>query len=419
MKLKAHFYALKIKIISAVFRILGRRAMIKFLIYDLRRRSPVLRSGHPVILTCDKTHFSKDVDALMESGELNYLRLNNGFLEFFQSLFVSAEILQQTFYQKRQRLPEFQQDVQKLRDFAKDLLNEIERQFRCKIDLILVSHIDYGHVDCLRLAGIEKKIPFVCLVRENFILPREQTDVYNYYLNHDFKFDGDRILVFSQATKDILVRSSVAAEKNIIVTGAPRFDHWRTPVSEKQKRHAITLFSFSHPDYLAPEAFKVLVREFVKMANERPQNKFYIKAKDRVDYFRILSYFSDALPDNLNLDYRLNNLNLFKESFLILGFNSLALLEGLMAGCRVAIPYFMDAARPDSFLMYTPNNSDDNRTIQFFRTVAELHEMLHETDFQTPELIHLRRCIDKIVLFQPDRTSVQLVEAELQRVLNA
>jgi hypothetical protein len=325
-----------------------------------KSKNKFVHGDKPFILTCDKTHFSKDIDQLVLQTDLNIVRLNNGFFCFFQEVFVPADVMRQTFYQNEEYQKRYKREWIILEKFADLFILNLEKNLGQKIGIIIAAHVDYGHVDSLRLVAARRNIKFTCLVRENFILEREKIDVRDYYFNHKFKFQGDRIFVFSEATKNILAEAQVFETSKIIVTGAPRFDIWRdfkktTTLGSQKINQTITLVSFSHPDYLAPEAFAILVKEFEKMARLVPQINFLIKAKDRGDYFRITEDLKITETSNLKISFTSDIKELLKSSNIVIGFNSLLLVEAIMAQCHVVIPYFLDSAREDRFLMYSPN----------------------------------------------------------------
>lgn len=412
--IKETIYYAKLNLIKGGFRIGGKPAMIWFLVWDLIRKSKISGKTGLVVLTCDKTHFIKDIEQLELRTDLNLLRLNGGYLEFFLRSFLPKELQRQTHFQKTLDDNSYKKYWAEVDLFCDTLMNQIESRVGLKIQRILVSNIDYWQPEGLRLVAKRRGIPFCALVRENFLLPEQQVSIKRYYLHAGFRFMGERIAVFSDLTKTLYTNSKVFDPGKMVITGAPRFDYWRDiklPHFADQK--TVTLFTFAHPEYLAPNTFKIIMRQFIEQAKKHPNYRFIIKAKDRLDFF-LVSKMVDSKPRNLILDYTIPTPEAIRNSRLVIGFNSLTLLESIIARSVVGIPYFNDAKLSDDFLIYTPNNAKHKEVIRFYQIENDVGAHINEvltTQAQKHYFSEDARlaCINSMVYFPTTQTNSQLV----------
>lgn len=412
--LKESFYQIKMKFIRIFFLILGKKAMINFLVWDTKRSSNINGKAGICILTCEKTHFSKDIDQMNLRTNAKFIRINGGFLEFFLKTFLPPDLQRQSFYQPTQDKQIYARHWDEARAFCEELLIKIQNAFNEKIERVLVSNIDYWQPEGLRLAAEKMSIPFYALVRENFLLLDQQITYKKYYQDLKFKFKGDGIAVFSDLTKQLYDSSDLFERSKIVVTGAPRFDFWRdAKVPEFKNRQAITLFSFAHPDYLAPKTFLRILELFVEAAIRNPQVQFIVKAKDRGDYY-FISKRIKSFPPNLSVEYKMTVPEAIMRSKLVIGFNSLTVLEAIIARAAVGVPYFSDAVLKDDFLIYTPNNAKHSEVIRFYKdeqaALDHIEEALKATELKTWFSEEARlACISSMVYYPPLQTNSEVV----------
>ena len=411
-KLKRIVYHVRLALIRAAFRLMGKRQMIRLLVQDAKRRTKLNVSG-PIILSIDRTHFSKDLDQMQKRLPIRLIRVNFGFVEFFEKTFTAAALQRQTHFQPTINDPTFKEDWDRMESFSADLLDAVEKSFKLKVDQILVCNIDYWQTEGMRIVARKRGIPFNALVRENFILPDQQISIREFYLKADFKFEGDKIGVFSDLTKKLYTECRIAPAEQITITGAPRFDYWRdVKMLPAEQKRMISLFTFAHPDYLAPKTFDIVLKIFRDVSDLHPDMKFFVKAKDRGDYFDILQRLGNN-KGNLVVGYKANTADVIRDSRLVIGFNSLTMLESLIADVPTGIPHFNDSKGSDPFLIYTPNNPKHDRAIHFYHSEEDLRNHLRES---ASRVIESRNdndarlaCINSMVYFPENRTNSEVV----------
>jgi hypothetical protein len=332
------------------------------------------RAGRPTVLCLSRPLFEKDIAQLRQATDLNWIVIKNEFLGHVQRAWVPKAIAIEAHYQ-RARNPEHRTAWARMEHFGCALLNAIAS--RVKIDAILLSHIDYWQGESVRMAAQSRGLPVLALCREHMNTPKEQETVRDFYTG--FRFEGDAVAVFGEQTKQIFINSGACRPEQIWVTGAPRFDVWRALESRGAERDHIVLLSFADPDYRAVGCFEQCLKIFTAAAHNALANasscRFVIKAKNFIDYRRIARAIGQ-LPLNMQLTHSMSLHELFPRSRLVIGFNSLAVVEALLSDAEIAVPCFADADRDRSELLFSPDDATIRRAIAFPQTPGELASMV-------------------------------------------
>jgi hypothetical protein len=165
--------------------------------------------------------------------------------------------------------------------------------------------------------------------------------------------------VMGVQTKTVFVDSGACKPDQVRVVGAPRFDAWRERTDVPAK-DALVLLSFRGHGYRAPVLFKEVLEVFVEEArtaandSSKPEMSYVIKAKDRADRASILAMIRNP-PANLTVEDATPMRPLLQRARLTIGFNSLALVEGMMTDARICIPYWGESRALDrSLLVFDP-----------------------------------------------------------------
>jgi hypothetical protein len=115
----------------------------------------------------------------------------------------------------------------------------------------------------------------------------------------------------------------------------------------------------------------IFIAAACKAAANASTYRFVIKAKNFVDYRRIARAM-DKLPENVQLTYTTSLHDLFPRSRLVIGYNSLAVVEALLSDAQIAVPCFAEADRDRRELLFSPDDQTMRRAISFPRSPAEL-----------------------------------------------
>lgn len=206
-------------------------------------------------------------------------------------------------------------------------------------------------------------------------LPYQQRTVRDFY--RGFRFEGDSVAVFGESTLRIFVDSGACRSDQVVVTGGPRFDVWRDLGNDGQAKDTITLLSYRDPDYFAPASFVEVLDRFTATANRLQGSpcRFVVKAKNKADA-RAIRRMMPAHSANLSVDHEVALPELFVRSRLIIGFNSLSVVEALLTDAQGAVPYWGDALLHPDWLMFHPDRPGDRDAVTFLTGRQELEEII-------------------------------------------
>src|SRR5690606_7648387 len=121
-----------------------------------------------------------------------------------------------------------------LERFGIGLLREAQKVMQ--VDAVAAANIDYWQDEALKLGCRRLGIPFLVLCRENYTIPWTVPWMHDHLEKSGFRFEGQGLAVFSQATKDAFAPGFDNAD-DIWITGAPRYDRWMhlEPLPESAK----------------------------------------------------------------------------------------------------------------------------------------------------------------------------------------
>lgn len=405
---------LKITALSTACRLAGPRFAARFIVgrADFGDYVP----GRPTVVALTRPLFSKDLIELRKRTDLNWVYINNEFLGHVQSAWCPPEMRFQTKYQKF-RGDRYARAWSRLDAFGDELVQALRS--RTPVDAFMTSHIDYWHGEGARLGAKRHGIAFLGLCRENMCLPIQQRTVRDYYKG--FRYEGDSVAVFSEATRRIFIESGACTDDQVAVTGAPRLDIWRDIDVENVKRDTIVLLSYRDPDYRAPNSFKEVLRQFLEAAQRHAGSgvRFVVKAKNIADSDEIRGA-AGPLERFVEVDHQVPLTSLLPRARLVVGFNSLSVLEAQFCKGRTAVPYWGDAMRPSEELIFDPLDPIVSKVIDFPRSSEAFNTLLDDAvggDLQNIASIEERNAAIQRVFYMPPNGSCSK-EVE-QYVLNA
>jgi len=358
-----------------------RRSVVSFASNEVQRAARKLAQeiswdgvvpGRPTVLVARRAQFSKDVEQLRQRTNLNFAAISAVKVKKVQEPWVPENLRQQTYFTA---LLDGAPDLKnRLEEFGSAFLLEASR--RIKIDAFMVANFDYWQDEAIKLGCAALGIPFLVLSRENYTIPWTSPWLHRRIAKAKFRFHGNGVACFSHATKTAM-SPGLADADDIWVTGAPRYDPWLniTPRPVNEKTH-ITLVTFNLPGYGAQDLFAEVLQQFAKTAAAAADRQvtWLVKCKKRADYDEI----SAKVPasNNLSLTYDTPLFDVFPVSRLVIGYNSLALVEALLTDTPVVIPWWgQTKADPSQFLL-DPNDSAVAEVIYIARSPQEFAMLL-------------------------------------------
>lgn len=398
--------ALKIKLLKLACRIFGPKFGAAFIVANANWDG--WESGRPTVIALYRPLFSKDLIELRKRTNLNWVFINNEFLGHVQSAWLPKEMQFQTKYQsyKNTNIGAWLA----LEKFGCALVKRL--QSKTKIDAFMTSHIDYWQAEGARLGAKLMNIPFLGLCREHMCLPIEQRSVTSYYSN--FKFEGDAIAVFGEATRRIFIDSGACYPEQVVVTGAPRLDIWRDIIDENETGNYITLLSYRDPDYRAPNSFAETLKLFLLAANKHENSGliFHVKSKNPQDSDEIRG-MAKKLPSNVVIDHTAVLPDLLRKSRMTIGFNSLSLLEAHFTNTTIVVPYWSDARRHADELIFDPDDAVTQKVIQFPTSAEEFSGLIDRAvagECNNMDVADRLAIIRKVFYFPESTTCCEQVE---------
>lgn len=329
------------------------------------------RPGRPTVLCLSRPHFSLDIEQLRRLDRLNWVAINLPILGEIQTAWSAPEMRAQTYFQRTRGVAPYEARWAVMARFGRRLLLEVAR--RGDLRGILSANIDYWQSEAFRMAAKELELPYLVLSRENLLTRYDDRLVAERYAG--FRFTGEACAVFGAWIGETLIRTGCVRRDQIVVTGAPRLDVWIRAVGDEPTRDCIVLLSFADPNYYAPEAFRSCLDRFVAAAARHPGRgvRFVIKAKNREDRLTVRRMCGDGtLSPALSITDSMPLVELLPRARLTIGFNTMALLDALLARTPIVVPDMQDTRRGKEYLMFDPDDPLCREVLSFCHDAREL-----------------------------------------------
>lgn len=245
------------------------------------------------------------------------------------------------------------------------------------IDAVLAANYGYYNQREFAAALREAGTPFIALHKENVKSPG-RIEYWRPIYQARGRFEGSKILVYSDTERQLQITGGVASPNDIIVTGMPRLDRaHRSRHQNKRLRNTvprqILFFAFWKREKLTAtervsskrtrtesneewgkrnwnDLCEGTYRAIVELARSRPDIRVVMKTKPQsVRVEQIIQMLGDTvptLPENFIIVKGGDPIELIAESDAVIGFNSTALLEALACGKPIIVPDFAEAKDP-------------------------------------------------------------------------
>ena len=213
----------------------------------------------------------------------------------------------------------------------------------------------------------ELKIKFISFHKECVGSPLEDKIFEYLYKNKIEKFMGSSISVYSEKEKNLIIKSKFAKKNQVVVTGSPRCDisysyrklkpdektivyymienyrgapwHLIETLSDAAKNNLIRKIGYNKSVFKInwKELSEKTLKYCVNFARKNKNIKLIIKGKQ-------ISHQKNDLPNDLPENITFVNSgaghHLLKKAKIVIGFNTTAVLEGVLANRDIIIPYF-------------------------------------------------------------------------------
>ena len=241
-----------------------------------------------------------------------------------------------------------------------------------RIDFVMTCNYSYVQNRLLARALRGSPIKFIDLHRES----KQDLKVFKRFKDKykkqsaDLRFEGDYLLVYNKDMKSLALELEVTDSSRIKVVGVPRIDSLILRANCEHslpfKKQQVTLFSFremplgdderDYPQGFSQNRDRGLVQlfdrvhsTFAMLASSNPEVRFVVKTKWRGTWIdRIENAFRNGLNGNpapKNLIILSEEVDAIEEIFrsnVIIGLNSMTLVQSRLAGRPVIVPLFAE-----------------------------------------------------------------------------
>jgi hypothetical protein len=334
------------------------------------------KPGRITVLCLERSQFIKDIEELRRLTDINWVTLSSTRVKARQEYWVPQAYREQGYFSvwlKEGRCAHLRPILER---FGVALLKEAQRTM--PIDAVAAANIDYWQDEALKLGCRRLGIPFVVLCRENYSIPWTVPWMHDHLAKSGFRFEGQGLAVFSQPTKDAFA-PGFSDPDDIWVTGAPRYDRWfdLKPLPNSAKDH-VSLITFNDPGYMAENVFTEVARIFERAARESKPSPltWLMKCKKRGDRDEVLERLGRVDPEALRFEYDTPLFELFPRSRVVIGYNSLALVEAMLTDAPVVVPCWGEARAGRHNVLLDYDDPLTRRVVNFADSPEELEALL-------------------------------------------
>lgn len=317
--------------------------------------------------------FIKDIHQLRKRTEYNYPIVMAGFTRFQQS-WTPKEMQEQTYYQSMES--NYKAALLKSDIYAETLLRLISR--KVEIGAVLSANIDYWQDGGFKRVCRKQKIPFIVLSREHPVIPSVCDWVTERYKEAEFFYTGQGVAVAGESSKKVILGANAVSDESIIsITGLPRFDAWREVSVDKplNERKTITLLTFTH-GYGADKTFEEVLISFCLAAERDKQFRFLVKTKDEMDTVKVTRLVKKLGVSRVEITHEESLYEVLPQSYLVIGYNSLSLLEAAIARTNICIPAWGECLEDGENVMYRSSSINVSNCVSYLRKREDLEQLL-------------------------------------------
>ena len=308
--------------------------------------------------------------------------------------------------------PKYSENFENCKNFFSKIL---DTNFFYKKEIFFLSfNIAYTEDRVLKQACKEKKIKFLVLHKES-VLSKGQREVFtNKYIEILKPINNvTKVAVYNEDAKKVLYQNKILDKKKIYVTGCARAGQY-TSLNKKHKRKIKNILFFLIQDTAGiPFDFKKKHMKGLSIKNHKPFNwnllskevtetmiklakrnsgiNFIFKGKLSFGNKLINILTKRKLPRNIYLQKGGTAVNYINQSDLIIGFNTSAVMEAMIAKKYVIIPFYKKY-RKMPFLHYVHNYDKNylvNNNIHLEKKIQRLIDK-NQLVFPNPQILPLK-----------------------------
>lgn len=349
------------------------------------KNNPKCQSQY-LVLCMGRTVFADDVTAMAaHSGKIRYITIWRTYFQNIFQYFCEGEEIEKITEGNYHTHDFCKQGKQKYYSYMRRMFPWLHKIIG--FDAVLCGNIGYPDQQEIEKICVEEKTPYIVLQKEGLTagVYEDSADLYK-----GCKFIGARMLVYNEKVIDALVginRVSGLSRDKVKAVGVPRLDCYFKEVGKPAKKQ-IVFFSF-YTKHRFPRIItnseKLLQAErrtedfhkwVMNFARNYPNYKVIIKTKAAgfyLDY--VLDIYKNNFKEkisNLVITSTADSIELIKNSIAVLGFSSMTLMEGIIAGKIAISPYFGDLVDGQCWDYF----DDYPELINYVKTEAELEERI-------------------------------------------
>ena len=320
---------------------------------------------------CLRSHqFERDIQALrLHGSRYNWADIDEMYIAGRLAKWLPMRLRQQSRY-----VNEHGPDVDEAWAKAKQLGIAILDQLRgVKVAAVMSSNFDYWNDEGMRLACKERGIPFLVLMREFEVHEDRHRWHREYWSEMERIPDVAGLAVAGPLEIEMLDTVGVYPASIMRATGWPRLDVWLTPTQPIYDGPMVLLSYLK--GYDADAHFWEMLIIFAEAAKRHPHIRFLVKAKHQPEVLTIKKMLAERGLD-LHVEDSAVFPSLVKNARAIIGFNSMALFESLLAPVPILVPSWGETDKPAKFLHVSPKDPVMGNHMQFVTGADEMARVL-------------------------------------------
>jgi len=243
------------------------------------------------------------------------------------------------------------------------------------------------------------------------------------------RFIGSKMLFMNDPYMQSEIKHLKGLDKTkASLVGLPRFDFYVNSRVNQSKN--IVLFAFPVSDYFVQGLTKKVMsglemittefhKNFISFAIKHPEYKLVIKTKPASRYLKqpkdiINKYFKELKIGNLTITNNAKVESLIINSCVVLGYNSTALIEGIVASKTIVSPDFSAVLGSNNRGLF----KDYTDLLNYVTTYSEMEKIiLNCTDYVFPDITRKKQFLEPLI-FKNDGKVSHRSEMEIISMIN-
>ena len=264
------------------------------------------------------------------------------------------------------------------------------------VSCFVTANIDYYQDHALKVACKREGVPVVVLQKEYPITTKGAERFTKHYKG--WNPNADIIAVAGDLAKKCLEAGGLGKHAEIIVTGLPRLDRYKTinfaSGLHKEKRQILLLSFRSGYGYNSEQAFFDTANAIIQLSGK--QLGVIIKAKNKEDEDIIRNWMVKNIEkknrENVSISSSLALYDAFSCASIVIGYNSLSIIEALLTPLPILMPGYLSASDDDNILSRLRCRKAG---IDLYDSVKDLQRMIQEIKrtrviYASTQLTHAR-----------------------------